>query len=70
MNLADIELRVPRALVLQIQIAALREALHCVTDPCAPAVIYGRIDGLINDRQQALESIYVEKRHAAEMAHG
>lgn len=57
MNTQEHEAHLPPALVLSIQIRALREALHCVTDPAAPGVIYGRIDSLINDRQRQMEAL-------------
>lgn len=68
MNMADLEVRVPKALVLQIQISALREALASVTDPAAPGVIYGRIDSLVTERQAALESLMREQADAFAMA--
>lgn len=42
---------------LASEIAALREALQCITGD-GEAVIYGRIDSLINERQQELLAIY------------
>lgn len=43
---------------LACEIAALREALHCVTNGDTSDVVYGRIDSLIDDRQQELLGIY------------
>lgn len=47
-----------QALRLQRDIAVLREARDCVTDTCTPAVIYGRVDDLINQRQNALLGLF------------
>lgn len=47
----------PRAVELGIQIGTLREALECAAAGDA-AAIYGRIDSLINTRQDELVGIY------------
>ncbi len=49
---------------LQSEIAVLREARECVTDSATPAVIYGRVDELINRRQDALLGIFQQARGA------
>ncbi len=47
-----------RAVRLQTEIGALREARECVTDGAVPDVLYGRIDDLIAQRRAALEALY------------
>ena len=43
---------------LQHEITVLREARDVVTNSATPAVIYGRLDDLINRRQDALLGIF------------
>lgn len=43
---------------LQHEITVLREARDVVTHSATPAVIYGRMDDLINRRQDALLGIF------------
>jgi hypothetical protein len=49
---------------LQHEIEVLREARECVTDSATPAIIYGRVDGLINHRQDALLGIFQKSQGA------
>lgn len=58
-------LPVPLALeVAQLarEIAVLREARECVTHAATPGVIYGRVDDLINVRQDRLLGLYRQAR--------
>lgn len=48
--------------LLQAEINVLREARECVTDTATPGVIYGRVDDLINRRQDQLIGIYQRAR--------
>lgn len=50
---------------LQRDIAVLREARDCVTDSATPAMIYGRVDDLINRRQDVVLGIFQQARVAA-----
>ena len=43
-----------QALLLESQIHALRAARDCACHPSTTQQVYGRIDGLINDRQDQL----------------
>jgi hypothetical protein len=47
---------------LQQEIAVLREAHACITDTTTPAVLYGRVDDLINRRQDQIIDIYQRAR--------
>ena len=47
---------------LQHELGALRQALDSVTDSATPAVIYGRVNDLINERQDALVGIFQRAR--------
>lgn len=53
-----------QALRLQYEIAALREAHACITEGAASSVIYGRVDDLINRRQDALVELVAQQRTA------
>ena len=53
-----------RAYTLQHEIGVLREARECITDSTTPAVIYGRMDDLINQRQDQLLGIFQQARGA------
>lgn len=47
---------------LQHELGALRQALERVTDSATPAVIYGRVNDLLNERQDALIAIFQRAR--------
>lgn len=47
---------------LQSEIAVLREAHACITDTATPAILYGRVDDLINRRQDQIIDIYQRAR--------
>ncbi|MEO6519746.1 MAG: hypothetical protein ABIO17_12265 [Pseudoxanthomonas sp.] len=47
---------------LQHEITVLREARECVTDTATPAAIYGRVDGLISERQDRVLRIFQQAR--------
>ena len=49
---------------LQHEITVLREAREVVTNSATPAVIYGRLDDLINRRQDALLGIFQQAQGA------
>lgn len=49
---------------LQHEITVLREAREVVTHSATPAVIYGRLDDLINRRQDALLGIFQQAQGA------
>ncbi|CAN7330613.1 hypothetical protein LJR143_001666 [Pseudoxanthomonas sp. LjRoot143] len=49
---------------LQHEITVLREAREVVTNSATPAVIYGRMDDLINRRQDALLGIFQQAQGA------
>lgn len=49
---------------LQHEITVLREARDVVTNSATPAVIYGRMDDLINRRQDALLGIFQQAQGA------
>lgn len=53
-----------RAAALMHEIATLREAHACITDSATPAVIYGRVDSLINARQDELLGIFQQAQGA------
>lgn len=42
---------------LTTEIAALNEALQCVTHGASPSAIYGRIDSLIAERREARRNV-------------
>lgn len=52
---------------LRHELVALRQALDSVTDSSTPAIIYGRVDSLINERQDALLGIF-QRARGAELA--
>ena len=49
---------------LKHEITVLREAREVVTNSATPAVIYGRMDDLINRRQDALLGIFQQAQGA------